>query len=499
MIRLFVSLKDNLALHRLLRFRQRYILTRGNGLRVRYIAGIGACVFAGLLGFSSYSPFSGALQGGQSSKNGAFATAFQSFSTQDDDAGAMNGHISDDLKTQLSSSMRGAADLLKKADNQAPYRKVSIGKGDTIAGVLQNAGLSGQEAYHAVKALSVHFEPRRVKSGQKIGLHFKKNRKSGDMVFQKMDMKLSPVKEVVVSRKGDMDFKAELNEKELVKKTYGRFAKIETSLYGSAARAEIPASVIAEMIRIYSWDVDFQRDIRRGDRIEVLYEAFETEDGDFAKYGNILFANLSIGGDEVPVYRFEMANGRVDYFEPDGTSVRKTLMKTPVDGARISSGYGMRKHPVLGYNKMHKGMDFAAPTGTPIYAAGDGVIDYIGRKGGYGNYIRIRHNSKLKTAYAHMHKFKKGMGQGKRVEQGDVIGYVGSTGRSTGPHLHYEVHVNGAQINPRSVDLPTGEILGGKQLVRFKSFIEGLNRQYVSLIKGQKFAARASGSKREIH
>jgi len=165
-------------------------------------------------------------------------------------------------------------------------------------------------------------------------------------------------------------------------------------------------------------------------------------------------------------------------------------MKTPVDGARISSGFGYRRHPVLGYNKLHKGMDFAAPTGTPIYAAGDGVLEYAARNGSFGNYARIRHNSKLKTAYAHMSKFKKGMHKGKTVKQGEVIGYIGTTGRSTGPHLHYEVLVNGVQVNPRSVKLPTGETLTGEQLKRFKSLIQGINQEYASLTKGLKFAFR---------
>ena len=199
---------------------------------------------------------------------------------------------------------------------------------------------------------------------------------------------------------------------------------------------------------------------------------------------------MNTGGREKPIYRYKMDDGRVDYFEPDGTSIRKTLMKTPVDGARISSGFGYRRHPVLGYNKLHKGMDFAAPTGTPIYAAGDGVLEYAARNGSFGNYARIRHNSKLKTAYAHMSKFKKGMHKGKTVKQGEVIGYIGTTGRSTGPHLHYEVLVNGVQVNPRSVKLPTGETLTGEQLKRFKSLIQGINQEYASLTKGLKFAFR---------
>lgn len=392
----------------------------------------------------------------------------------------------DGIGSHVSGLVRNAAELIKKADGPQ-VQEITVGKGDTIAGVLQNAGLDGAEAYQAVKALSEYFNPRRVKAGQTIDVEFKAN-DEGNKNFQKLALRLSPIKEVIVSKTEDNGYQAELHEKELTKQTYVGVAEIQTSLYGSAAKANIPSSVIANMIRVYSWDVDFQRDIRRGDKVEVMYEVYETEDGEFAKYGDILYANLGLSGSEKPIYRFEMADGRVDYFEPNGHSIRKTLMKTPVDGARISSGFGMRHHPVLGYNKMHKGMDFAAPTGTPIYAAGDGVIDYYGRRGGYGNYIRIRHNGTLKTAYAHMHKYAKGMGKGVRVKQGQVIGYVGTTGRSTGPHLHYEVLVNNAQVNPNSVDLPTGETLAGADLKKFKSQLKDADKLYVSLTEGFKFA-----------
>ena len=391
------------------------------------------------------------------------------------------------LKSGVSSGIRKASFALQKPEKPR-FKELEVRSGDTVAGLLQEAGLSGQEAYYAVKALSKYYDVRKVKSGQKIDVHFKSG-DDGELEFSKMAMKLDPVKEVSVERDGPEKFQAELSEKELFPRTYARKANIQTSLYGSAARASIPSSVIAEMIRIYSWNIDFQRDIRSGDKIEVLYEAFETEDGEFSRYGNVLFANLHVRGRDFPIYRFEMDDGRIDYFEPEGISIRKTLMKTPVDGARISSGFGLRRHPVLGYNKMHKGMDFAAPTGTPIYAAGDGIVEHAGRKGSYGNYVRIRHNSKLKTAYAHMHKIKSSVKVGTRVRQGQVIGTVGTTGRSTGPHLHYEVLLSGKQVNPRSVNLPTGEQLAGKQLKRFKSLLGNVRQQYVSLSRGLKFAS----------
>lgn len=480
-MQLYASQKQNFALHRLIRLRQRYIMTRSNRVRLRYMVG-SLSMFAGLavvllsLSFPSMSSGDGAERALQVSS--VEPAAGEEMVVAEAAIPGLQAHISDGI--------RRAADVLKKPE-QPKFREVEVGRGETVAGLLQSEGLSGSEAYYAVKALSKHFDVRKVKSGQKIGLHFKPG-EDGLMHFAKMEMKLNPVKQVSITRNGPESFKSELLEKELVSRTYGRKAQIQTSVYGSAARANIPAQVVAELIRIYSWNVDFQRDIRQGDKIEVLYETFETEDGEFARYGDILYANLGVRGKDIPIYRYEMKDGRVDYFQPDGMSIRKTLMRTPVDGARISSGFGMRRHPVLGYNKMHKGMDFAAPTGTPIYAAGDGIVEEAGRKGSYGKYVRIRHNSKLKTAYAHMHKIK--VRVGTRVEQGQVIGTVGSTGRSTGPHLHYEVLKNGKQVNPRSVDLPTGEQLNGQEKKRFESLIGAIYQQYVSLTDGMKFAAK---------
>lgn len=466
------------------------MFTRQKRLRLRYSASAISCVIVAFLAFSLKSNQSSDIYSAASNNAESFAESLQSVEPASGDDDNLQAFLSESLKARISDSMRLAPGIIKKAEKEEPtFRRVSVGSGQTIAGVLQDAGVSGSDTFFAVKALGKHFDPRTVKSGQKIGVHYAKL-DDGSMGFDKLSMKISPIKEISVLKKGDEDFESSIVEQELERKVYGRMAKIETSLYGSAARADIPSKVIAEMIRVYSWNVDFQRDVRRGDQVKVLYEAFENDEGDFAKYGKILFANLDIGGRQKPIYRFEMDNGRVDYFGPDGTSIRKTLMKTPIDGARISSGFGYRRHPVLGYNKLHKGMDFAASTGTPIYAAGDGVVEYAARKGSYGNYVRIRHNSKLKTAYAHMSKFKKGMSSGKNVKQGDVIGYVGTTGRSTGPHLHYEVLLNGVQVNPRSVKLPTGETLSGSELARFKKHVRDVDQQYASLTRGLKFASR---------
>jgi len=489
----FQSPRRHFSLYSMTGLRDRYVFTKGNRLRLRYSASAVSCVLAAFLVFGLQSKDATPLFSSASDHAQGFVQAMSDGGSDSQDNN-FQVFLSENLKARISDSMRSAPGIIKKAEKLPLHKEVSVGSGQTIAGVLQGAGIDGSDAYYAVKALGKHFDPRRVRSGQELDVHFKEL-SDGTVGFDRLEMKISPVKEVVVSKNGHEDFSAQLEEQELERKVYGRVAEIETSLYGSAARADIPSSIIAEMIRIYSWNVDFQRDVRRGDKVEVLYEAFENEDGDYAKYGKILYANIKKDGREKPIYRFEMDNGRVDYFGPKGTSIRNTLMRTPVNGARLSSGFGMRRHPVLGYNKMHKGVDFAAPTGTPIYAAGDGIVEEARRKGAYGNYVRIRHNSKLKTAYAHISKFKKGIRPGKQVQQGDVIAYVGSTGRSTGPHLHYEVLVNGVQVNPRSVDLPTGETLTGQQLNRFKTFVRGIDEQYASQTRGIKFAFFGDGDK----
>lgn len=380
-------------------------------------------------------------------------------------------------EAQSEDMIQAAKAMQKKPD---PIKKiVKIGTGDVLSLVLEDSGVSRSDAYYAVNAMSQYYKPRQIRPGQEVEITFIPGMvDTPSKGFQKFAIKITPVKEVVVSRSVGGNFSAAISETELEKRTYAVNAEIETSLYGSALRANIPQSVVSEIIRLYSWSVDFQRDLRPGDKIEVYYETLENEDGSYQEFGDIIYANLGVGGRDKPIYRYKTARGDVDYFEPKGNSIRKTLMRTPIDGARLSSGFGMRRHPVLGYNKMHKGTDFAAPTGTPIYAAGDGTVEFIGRNGGYGNYLRIRHNGQLKTAYAHLHRYKKGLTKGARVKQGEVVAYVGTTGRSTGPHLHYEVLVNGVQKNPRSIDLPTGEQLKGSELAQFQNYMTKIDGLY---------------------
>ncbi len=487
-VRIHSAIKRQFALHRIAPLRHRYWMTRNNRLRVRYVTGLAVMVVTGFVALVGTPSSSLALK----MNSQTILAAIEPSAHEPVNIAGMHEldesltEASETVNTIVSSGIRKASLAIKKPERPL-FKQLEVKSGDTVAGLLQSAGLEGNEAYQAVKALGEYYDVRKVKSGQKLDVYFK-DTADDSLEFAKLTMKIDPVKEISVTPSED-GYAAQIDEKELFARKYARKATIQTSLYGSAARASIPSSVIAKMIRIYSWNIDFQRDIRKGDNIEVLYEAFETEDGEFARYGEVLYANLSVGGREYPIYRFEQSDGDIDYFEPDGMSIRKTLMKTPVDGARISSGFGMRHHPVLGYNKMHKGMDFAAPTGTPIYAAGDGVVEKAGRNGGYGNYVRIRHNSKLKTAYAHLHRIGKGVKAGTRVKQGQVIGQVGTTGRSTGPHLHYEVLLSGKQVNPRSVNLPTGEQLKGKDMDRFKALVGNVYQQYVSLSEGLKFAA----------
>lgn len=366
---------------------------------------------------------------------------------------------------------------------------LKIGKGDTFGALLQRAGLSSVDAHNAVESMKGHYDPRALKVGQTVRLRYDQDA-DGAYQLASLQMDVDAIRSVNLTRdvSTETGFKAATEEKEVLKKIEARRTEIENSLYGSALKAGLPRSIVAEAIRVYSYDVDFQRDVRRGDSIEVLYEQYETEDGHQVKTGEVLMARINVGGVIKTAYRYETKDGRVDFFTEDGKSLRKAIMMTPIDGARISSGFGVRKHPVLGYTKMHKGMDFAAPTGTPIFAAGDGTVEKAGRFSSYGNYVRIRHTGSTKTAYAHMSRFAKGITPGTRVKQGQVIGYVGTTGRSTGPHLHFEVIENGVQVNPRNVKTQQGEPLKGTELAAFKEEIRKIDGQFAELTRSMKMA-----------
>jgi hypothetical protein len=293
----------------------------------------------------------------------------------------------------------------------------------------------------------------------------------------------------VARRAAAHSFHAVALERPLTREVAGGRGTIDSSLFVTGQEAEVPVPVMVDMIRAFSFDVDFQREIWPSDGFELIYERYHDRAGVLAKTGDILYAALLLSGRRVELYRFTPKSGRTDYFDANGKSVRKTLMRTPIDGARITSGYGRRRHPILGYNRMHRGTDFAAPRGTPVYAAGDGVVEVAGRKGGYGKYIRIRHNGTYKTAYAHLNGYARKIRRGRRVKQGQVIGYVGSTGRSTGPHLHYEVMVNGRQVNPLKIRLPSGETLKGEDLEAFAADRAEINRLRRETLPTQQIAS----------
>ena len=257
-------------------------------------------------------------------------------------------------------------------------------------------------------------------------------------------------------------------EKNFEKKLVYKETIITNSLYNSALTLGIKPNIIIEFARLYGFQVDFQRDVWKNDSFQIIYEEFINEEKEVVDTGEIIFANLNLQNTDLQLYKYEYEKNKIEYFDENGKSIRKTLMKTPINGARLSSSYGKRKHPILGYTKMHTGTDFAAPMGTPIMASGDGKVTKAGWCGGGGNCVKIKHNSTYQTVYAHMPKFGRGIKKGKRVKQGQIIGYVGSTGLSTGPHLHYEVIENGKKINSQKLKLPSGKILKGNQRKKFE-------------------------------
>ena len=275
--------------------------------------------------------------------------------------------------------------------------------------------------------------------------------------------------EIVFTKLSEKDFfETKTIKKNFKKKLVYKETIITTSLYNNAVRLGIKPNIIIEFARLYGFQIDFQRDIWKNDSFQIIYEEFVDEKDKVVDTGQILFANLNLQNTDYQLYMYEYDEKKIDYFDENGKSIKKTLMKTPINGARLSSSYGKRKHPILGYTKMHLGTDFAAPKGTPIMASGDGKVTKAGWCGGGGNCVKIKHNKTYQTVYAHMSKFGRGIKKGVRVKQGQIIGYVGSTGLSTGPHLHYEVIENGKKINSQKLKLPSGKILKGKERKNFE-------------------------------
>jgi murein DD-endopeptidase MepM/ murein hydrolase activator NlpD len=348
-------------------------------------------------------------------------------------------------------------------------RTVLASKGDTLIDLFLRAGASSIETHDAIDAIRSVFNPRNIKPGLALTFTFTPA-DAGRGHLLKVSLPSGIDQTVKLERGSDDDeFSVSTIARPLSREVVRSEGVIRSSLYEDGVAAGLPAPLLAELIRAFSYDVDFQREIQPGDRFEVAYERFLDSRERVAKSGNIIYAALTLSGRTLKIYRYAPKGGAADYFNEKGESVRKALLRTPVDGARITSGFGMRMHPILGYSMMHKGIDFGVPAGTPIMAAGDGVVEVAGANGSYGNYVRIRHNDQYSTAYAHMSRIAGGIRPGAHVRQGQVIGFVGATGRATGPHLHYEVLVHEHQINPASVKLPTGIKLAGAELKDFEA------------------------------
>ena len=348
-------------------------------------------------------------------------------------------------------------------DNLVPrYKNIDhkISSGETFDKILNNYSIPNEEINQIKKKLNSDYDINNLKPNLeiKITIDQSNNKKITSFLFP-----VSRTEKIQLTRNLDNNlFEKKIIITNLNKKIVFKEGKITQSLYKTAIDLKVQPNVIIEFARIYGFQVDFQRDIRKNDNFQIMYEVFEDDDGKVFETGNIIFADLKLSGKNNALYYFEK-KGSEGHYDENGKSVEKALMKTPINGARLSSAFGMRKHPIDGFNKMHRGTDFAAPMGTPIMASGSGLITRARWCGGGGNCIKIKHNSTYETIYAHMKNFARGIKEGIRVKQGQIIGYVGSTGKSTGPHLHYEVVVNGKKVNSQKLKLPSGKTLKGKE------------------------------------
>ena len=351
--------------------------------------------------------------------------------------------------------------------------KIRVSKGDNFAKILKKGGLKGRDIDLVILNGQNYYDFSKLYIGDIVKIF--SDYSNNELEIFDLIYKYSDTEELKITYQ-NKEFNYEINKIPLTSKRVYVSGEIKTSLYQAMKDQNLSEIVINEIIRIYSFDVDFQRDIYEGDTFEMFFNKKVNKEGKTIQIEDPKYLMLSSRGTPLIYYLYE-TDEFSEYFDEKGKGMTKSLMKTPINGARLSSSYGMRKHPILGYNKMHKGVDFAAPSGTPIFAAGNGVIEYVGRNGGYGKYIRIRHDSTYKTAYAHLSGYKKGISSGSRVKQGDVIGFVGSTGKSTGPHLHYEIIVNGKQINPATLKLPSGRKLNENQLEEFKVLVSMVDKE----------------------
>ena len=354
---------------------------------------------------------------------------------------------------------------------KAPFINLDykIVKGDTIEKILLKLKVKNNEIQKVINEYKKYAKSNQLFVGNKIEIVVEKNLSSNKNSIVKFSAPITKSTTVEIFK----DDENKIVSKKIITKLYKRKTLaeniIKNNLYQSAINAKINPETIIEFARIFGFEIDFQRDIRKNDYFKIVYDKFFDEYGEFVKSGPIIYAHMSVNGREITLYKFG-SDKNYGYFDINAKSVEKALMKTPINGARLSSPFGNRKHPILGYNKKHNGTDFAARSGTPIMASGSGTVTAAKWCGGGGNCVKIKHNSTYETVYAHMKNFAKGIRSGKKVRQGDIIGYVGSTGMSTGPHLHYEVIVNGKKVNSQKLKLPSGKVLKDNERQKFEIF-----------------------------
>ena len=357
--------------------------------------------------------------------------------------------------------------LLNQINSPFTNLNYEIKNGDTIQKILKKLKVQNNEIQTVINQYKKYGNPNQLLVGNIINIIIEKNLTTNKNFIVKFSVPITKSTTIAIIRNEDNKIRSQKIITKLYKKKTLSENIITKNLYSSAIEAKINPDTIIEFARIFGFEIDFQRDIRKNDYFKIIYEKYFDENGEFIKSGSILFAHMSVNGREISLYKFG-DDKNYGYFDINGKSVEKALMKTPINGARLSSSFGMRKHPISGFTKMHQGTDFAAPMGTPIMASGTGTVTRAKWCGGGGNCIKIKHNSTYETIYAHMKSFAKGIKVGKKVRQGQIIGFVGSTGMSTGPHLHYEVIINGQKVNSQKLQLPSGKVLKGDEREKFE-------------------------------
>ena len=386
------------------------------------------------------------------------------------------------IKNSITDTILETQDTAKEPEPEFSTNKIYLRKGDTLSSIFYKQNipvLEVQSILKAIKKLNPHLI---LHIGQKISLDYEISDNADEPEsLRRVLIELDQTNFIEISRVNS-EFIAGYVKIPLIKTLVRSSTTIKNSFVEAALSLGLSNSNVNELVKIYSHQIDFQRQIHKDDVLDIILEKYNTEDGGFSHYGKFLFASLKLAGKEYNIYHYSPDGSKTkQYFTENGKSVRKTLLRTPVPAARISSRFGKRHHPILGYTKMHKGVDFAAPRGTPILAAGDGVITHIGHMGTYGKFVQVRHNSSLSTAYAHASRFAKGLKRGSKVKQGQTIAFIGSTGGATGPHLHYEVRINGKQVNPLSIKSSPGITLAGKKLEAFKSYKQKIHQIHKDL------------------